>query len=191
MAHFAAALIPLPLGGMSPSKIARTEFSSEAMGDVVPLISPCCLSHEYAAEALLACLWQLGQVFEKPSVVQIEDHVGAVPVAGGHPVLASPLKFMKTEPPLELELPFPDEAPLLLPLLEPKPKPALEPPELLLANPEPRSKPPLLLELEPLPVSPTPEPMKPPPLLLEPEPVPGSPPVAVLGSVGPASIPSK
>jgi len=124
-------------------------------------------------------------------VVQIEDHVGAVPVGAGHPVLASPLKFMKTAPPLELELelPLPDERPLLLPLLDPKA--ALEPPELLPPKPDPKSKPPLLLELEPPPVSTTPEPTKPPPLLLEPEPLPGSLGVPVFGRVGPASSPSK
>jgi hypothetical protein len=170
MAHFAAASMPFPLGGMKPSKIASTEFSSVAIGEVVPVIWPCCLSHVYAEEALLACPWQLWQVVEKPSVFQIEDQVGAVPEEGGHPVLTVLLEIelallleMELLPEFELRLveerplpsllePTPTSEPVLSELLlEPRPPPLFEL-ELLLvepANAGVRTTPPLLLvELE-------------------------------------------
>jgi hypothetical protein len=150
----------------------------------------------YAVEALLACLWQLWQVFEKPSLAQIEDQVGAVPEGGAHPVPAS--NALPIEAPLELELlllllplPLLDDG-LLLPLLEPKPLPALLEPPLLTTKPA--SEPPSLLEVEVPPVEPpSPGPRK---LLLPLLPVELEPLVDWLvvvvpfGSVAPLSVPS-
>ncbi len=120
-------------------------------------------------------------VVEKPSVFQIEVHVGAVPLAGGQPVLPAPP--LELPPPPELELLEPDmrmPPELLLPppeleLLEPPGVGALEllpiglPPELLL-DPEllvpPKTEltpelldPPLELELELAFPEPAPEPL--------------------------------
>jgi hypothetical protein len=150
----------------------------------------------YAVEALLACLWQLWQVFEKPSLAQIEDQVGAVPEGGAHPVPAS--NALPIEAPLELELlllllplPLLDDG-LLLPLLEPKPLAALLEPPLLTTKPA--SEPPSLLEVEVPPVEPpSPGPRK---LLLPLLPVELEPLVDWLvvvvpfGSVAPLSVPS-
>ncbi len=114
----------------------------------------------YALDALLAWLWQLWQEAEKPYVVQMDDHVGAEPERGGHPVPAS----MTGSPP-ELELPPPDRTPLLLPLLDPEP---------LLLDPEPLLDPELPLDPAPLLVSEPlldPEPPLDPELLLDPAPL--------------------
>jgi hypothetical protein len=135
-------------------------------------------------------------MFEKPSLSQIEDHVGAVPEGAGHPVLAASVASVRAESPPELELPLLEEEPLLEPLLlallEPRPKPASAPPELPRLIPKPESKPPPPFAVELLPVGPPDAgPTKPPPLrLLELEPLLDSVSVA-LGMAAPPSIPSR
>jgi hypothetical protein len=197
-AHFAAELI-VPDFGIEPPKIFKIELFCRifglytvAMGDVVPLICPSCSSQLYALAALLACPWQLWHVVEKPSLSQIEDHVGAAPESGGHPVPAS-----IEAPPLEPLLPAwsplldPKAMPLELPLLDPLlvSKPLLDPKPPL--DPNPFDPGPLLDPELLLPEPPAPDRLELPPLL---EPVPGSPValpesngVSPSGSVGPPS----
>lgn len=158
--------------------------------------------------------WHFLHVVEKPSVVQIDVHVGAAPVVFGHVGMSElPLEL---PPPLELELLNPDMRgpPELLDPLAPPPlllsappelpdvlePPELEPPELeppngLTALPE--LEPPNALtpelpepgpELNPLPRTSTPElPICSTPLELEPL-APGLPPLSEPGSSAPPSI---
>jgi len=196
-AHLAAALMPLPFGGILPPKIIRGEDPSTAMVDWVPLMMTpfCCpLSHVYPAEALLAEPWQPWQVVEKPSLVQIEDHVGAAPTRGGQ-LIVPPLPLPDDDPPLLLELPLlelPPRMPELLPPLELELLLLLPPLELLLPKAAiPELDPPLELELLLLP-KPLPPwllrrslPLEPP--LLELEPLGSMPLSSALGSIAPPS----
>jgi hypothetical protein len=173
--HIAAGLMAVPLRGISPPKIVKIDvfcttsgLYATAMSEAVPLIWPDCLRKLYALAALLACLWQPWQEFEKPYVAQMDDHVGAAPERGGQSVPAS-----GDGSPVEPELALPDE-PRLLPLLSaPEPKP----PELPLdarplLDPElPVDSPPRFAPEPPLDPMPAPDPEPPldPALPLDPD----------------------
>lgn len=108
---------------MLPPKSFKHDLPDRLSEDEVPLMYPCCCSHEYELDAVAHWLWQPTQSLEKPSPFQIDDHVGAVPL------VAQPLV-----PPLLLLDPLPllDPARLLDPLLDDPPEePTPSPPELL------------------------------------------------------------
>ena len=116
---------------MLPPKSFKHDLPDALSEDEVPLMYPCCCSHEYELDAVAHWLWQPTQSLEKPSLFQIDDHVGAAPLVVQPFVL---------EPLLLDPLPLLDPARLLDPLLEDPPEdPTPTPPELLLdelAEPE-------------------------------------------------------